>query len=78
MNVRQQEVHAKAQCHDWNTQNPNGAVVSYEELYQKGETHRGHTCGKAFVMSCQAVIFVDGISGAVSLDHCTVVEAAQV
>ncbi|BAW26885.1 MULTISPECIES: hypothetical protein [Pseudomonas] len=71
----EQELHAKAQCYDWNSDYPKGALVSYEELLGQGETHRAETRGKAWVMCGQAVIFVDGLSGAVSLDHCTVIQA---
>ncbi|EMT5600126.1 hypothetical protein ACF8LF_00015 [Pseudomonas putida] len=73
----EQELHAKAQCFDWNSDYPHGALVSYEELYGQGETHRDETRGKAWVMCGQAVIFVAGLSGAVSLDHCTVVAALE-
>ncbi|MCE1020950.1 MULTISPECIES: hypothetical protein [Pseudomonas] len=75
MSFEQQELHAKAQCHDWNTTYKHGALVSYAEIYGQGETHRAETRGNAWVMCGQAVIFVDGLSGAVSLDHCTVVAA---
>lgn len=71
MSLREQETHAKAQCYDWNQKHTGETLVSYEELLGRGETHRAVTNGQAFVMSCQAVIFVEGISGAVSLDHCT-------
>ncbi|PMY80293.1 hypothetical protein C1X72_15505 [Pseudomonas sp. FW306-2-2C-D06B] len=77
MSFEEQELHAKAQCHDWNTDYPHGALVSYEELIGQGETHRAETRGKAWVMCGQAVIFVDGLSGAMSLDHCTVIEALE-
>ncbi|AUZ62158.1 hypothetical protein PRJ_5600 (plasmid) [Pseudomonas sp. XWY-1] len=73
MTLREQETAAKAQCHDWNTAHPEGAAVLYEELLGSGEKIQTRTCGKAFVMCCEPVIMVDDVSGAVSLDHCTVV-----
>lgn len=73
MSLRAQETQAKAQCYDWNKKYPAGVCVSYQELLGRGETHRAKTTGAAFVMCCQAVIFVEGLSGAVSLEHCTAV-----
>lgn len=64
---------AKAQCHDWNTAHSEGATVLYEELLGSGEKIQTKTCGKAFVICCEPVIMVEDVSGAVSLDHCTVV-----
>lgn len=75
MTLREQETAAKAQCYDWNTAHPEGAPVLYEELLGSGEKIKTKTCGKAFVMCCEAVIMVEDVSGAVSLDHCTVVAA---
>lgn len=73
MTLREQETAAKAQCHDWNTAHPEGAAVLYEELLGSGEKIKTKTCDKAFVMCCEPVIMVENVSGAVSLDHCTVV-----
>jgi len=48
-------------------------TVTYEELLGSGESIQTKTCGRAFVMCCEPVIMVEDVSGAVSLDHCTVV-----
>ncbi|QED83624.1 hypothetical protein PSYTB_07965 [Pseudomonas amygdali pv. tabaci str. ATCC 11528] len=37
-----------------------------------GKQHYKRAC-KAYVMCCEPVIMVEDVSGAVSLDHCTVV-----
>lgn len=50
-----------------------GVTVTYEELLGSGESIQTKTCGRAFVMCCEPVIMVEDVSGAVSLDHCTVV-----
>lgn len=73
MSLREQETAAKAQCHDWNAAHPEGVAVLYEELLDSGEKIQTKTRGKAFVMCCDPVIMVEGVSGAVSLDHCTVI-----
>ncbi|WOF81677.1 hypothetical protein P5704_027765 (plasmid) [Pseudomonas sp. FeN3W] len=73
MTLRQREVAAKAQCYDWNAEHQEGVTVTYEERLGSGETIQTKTCGRAFVMCCEAVIMVEDVSGAVSLDHCTVV-----
>lgn len=73
MTLREQETAAKAQCYDWNAKHQEGVVVTYEERLGSGETIQTKTSGKAFVMCCEPVIFVEDVSGAVSLDHCTVV-----
>lgn len=73
MSLKQMETQAKAACFDWNNKHPDGALVSYESIIGRGETHRAKTNGAAFVSSCEAVIFIDGVSGYVSLEHCTAV-----
>lgn len=73
MSLKQMETHAKALCFDWNNKYPDGATVSYESVLGRGETHRCVTNGKAFVSSCEAVIYIESVSGYVSLEHCTVV-----
>lgn len=78
MSLKQMEVAAKAACFDWNNKHPDGAVVSYESVLGRGETHRAKTNGAAFVSSCEAVIFIEGVSGYVSLEHCTAVAEAAV
>ena len=67
------EIEAKARCFDWNEKYPNGALVSFESVLGRGESCRCNTNGAAFVSSCEAVIFIEGVSGYVSLEHCTVV-----
>lgn len=71
--LREQEDAAKIQCYDWNAQYKEGVTVTYEELLGSGESIQTKTCGRAFVMCCEPVIMVEDVSGAVSLDHCTVV-----
>lgn len=71
MSLKQMEANAKAACFDWNNKYPAGATVSYESVLGRGETHRCKTNGKAFVSSCEAVIFIEDVSGYVSLEHCT-------
>lgn len=74
MSLKQMEANAKALCFDWNNAHKAGTTVSYEALLGRGETHRTKTRGEAFVSSCEAVVFIDGVSGYVSLEHCTAVE----
>ncbi len=74
MSLKQMEVQAKAACFDWNAKYPDGTLVSYESIVGRGETKRVQTAGEAFVSSCEAVVFVSGISGYVSLDHCTAIQ----
>ncbi|NMZ14663.1 hypothetical protein HBO07_25660 [Pseudomonas proteolytica] len=73
MIFRQREAAAKVQCYDWNAEHQEGVTVIYEERLGWGETIQTKTCGRAFVMCCEPVIMVEYVSGAVSLDHCTVV-----
>lgn len=73
MTLRERETAAKAQCYDWNAKHQGETSVTYEERLGSGETIQTHTNGQAFVMCCEAVIFVADVSGAVSLDHCTVI-----
>lgn len=78
LSLKQLETQAKAACFDWNNKYPAGVLVSYESIIGRGETHRGRTRGEAMVQPCEAVIFIDGKSGFVSLDHCTVLEQPAV
>ncbi len=71
MSMKQMETMAKAACHDWNEKYPKGTMVSFESIIGQGETHRGRTCGEAMVQSCEAVVFLEGKSGFVSIEHCT-------
>ncbi|NAP32654.1 hypothetical protein [Pseudomonas syringae] len=73
MTLREREAAAKVQCYDWNAEHQKGVTVTYEERLGSGETIQTKTCGGAFVMCCEPVIMVEDVSGAVSLDHCTVV-----
>jgi len=73
MSLKQQETLAKAACHAWNEKYPDGVVVSFEEIIGRGETHRGKA-SQAMVQSCEAVVFIQGKSGFVSLEHCTPIE----
>lgn len=73
MTLRQREAAAKVQCYDWNAEHQEVVTVTYEERLGSGETIQTKTCGRAFVMCCEPVIMVEDVSGAVSLDHCTVV-----
>lgn len=71
MSLKQMETQAKAQCFDWNAKYPEGTTVSYESILGRGETCRTTTKGEAFVSSCTAVVYVQDVSGYVSLEHCT-------
>lgn len=73
MSLKQMETQAKANCFDWNGKHQAGTTVSYEAVLGRGETHRTKTSGEAFVSSCEAVIFIEAVSGYVSLEHCTAV-----
>jgi uncharacterized protein involved in copper resistance len=66
------------QCAEWNASHGVGTTVSYEEIRGDGETFRGKSKSEAQVLSGHsAVIWLEGKSGCVSLDHCTpVVEEA--
>ncbi len=56
----------------WNSANPVGTLVSFEEIRGRGETHRGKTASVADVVGDHtAIIFLEGKRGYVSLDHCT-------
>lgn len=62
------------QCDAWNAKHPVGTTISYEEIQGRGETHRGASVSEAQVMGGHsAVIWIDGKSGCVDLDHCTAV-----
>lgn len=73
ISLKQMEINAKAQCFDWNGKHPAGTLVSYESIIGRGETRRAKTSGEAFVSSCEAVIYIEGVSGYVSIEHCTAV-----
>lgn len=58
----------------WNAKNPEGTLVSFEEIRGRGETHRGKSTSEAYVMGGHsAVIHLEGKRGCVSLEHCTAV-----
>ncbi|WP_339521792.1 hypothetical protein [Pseudomonas sp. EA_35y_Pfl2_R111] len=60
----------------WNNANPVGTVVSFESIIGEGETHRGASVSEAQVLSGHtAVIWLEGKSGCVCLEHCTPVAA---
>jgi hypothetical protein len=67
-------VQLQRQADAWNAKHPAGTLVSYESIIGCGETHRGVTKGDAFVCNGHsAVIFLEGKSGFVDLEHCTAV-----
>lgn len=71
---RKNAVQLQKQCDAWNAKYPEGTVVSYESIIGEGETHRGKTRSEAQVAGGHsAVIWLEGKSGWVCLDHCTVV-----
>lgn len=58
----------------WNAKHPTGTVVSFEEFVGNGETHRGATTSEASVFGGHtAIIFLEGKSGFVDLEHCKAV-----
>lgn len=60
------------QCDRWNAKNPVGTLVSYEEIVGEGETHRGASTTEAQVLGGHtAVIWLEGKSGCVCLEHCS-------
>lgn len=68
----------QTQCNQWNAANPPGTLVSFEEIRGDGETFRGRTSGEAQVTGGHtAIVFLDGKSGFVALDHCTPVAALK-
>lgn len=71
MSLKQMEVQAKALCFDWNETSPAGTTVDYESVLGSGNTVRTKTRGAAFVSSCSAVVFLEDVSGYVSIEHCT-------
>ncbi|WP_240998617.1 hypothetical protein [Pseudomonas viridiflava] len=71
MSLKQMEVQAKALCFDWNETSPAGTTVDYESVLGSGKTVRTKTRGAAFVSSCSAVVFLEDVSGYVSIEHCT-------
>lgn len=77
MNLRQQEAHATNLVAQWNQKYPHGALVSYEDILGEGESVRCNTRGQAYVMCCEPVISLESWSGAVSLEHCTPIEALK-
>ena len=78
MTLRQQEAHAKQLVADWNDKHPAGTVVDYEDLLDSGDYVRTKTSGKAMVMCCEAVVFLEDWSGAVSVEHCKVIAGEPV
>jgi len=78
MSLKQMEIHAKALCFDWNEKNPPGTTVDYESTRGSGKTQRAETKGEAFVSGCEAVVFISGVSGYVSVEHCKAVASYAV
>lgn len=61
------------QCNAWNAAHKVGVTVAYEEILGEGETFRGKSRSEAQVLgSHSAVIWLEGKSSCVSLDHCMV------
>lgn len=59
------------QCDNWNAKHPVGTLVSYEEIVGEGETHRGASATEAQILGGHsAVIWLEGKSGCVCLEHC--------
>ncbi len=72
-------VQLQRQCDKWNRANKVGTLVSYESIIGEGETHRGESASEAQILSGHsAVIWLEGKSGCVMLDHCTAVAAETV
>jgi len=64
----------QSECDAWNAKHPEGTTVSFEEVIGDGETFRGTTKSEAQVLSGHtAVIWLNGKSGCVCLEHCTAV-----
>lgn len=62
------------QCAIWNAAYPIGTTVSFEFIRGEGETYRGKSKTEAQVMGGHtAVIWLEGKSGCLNLDHCTAV-----
>lgn len=76
MTLRQMEAHANNLVANWNQKYPPGTAVDYEDLLDSGDSVRTTTTSKAMVMSCEAVVFLEDWSGAVSIEHCTPVGPA--
>lgn len=67
----------QAQCDKWNAVNPVGTAIAFENIRGQGTTHTGKTTSEAQVMGGHsAVLWFDGKSGAVSLDHCMAVDVS--
>ena len=63
----------ETQCSAWNAAHEIGATVAYEEIRGEGETFRGKSRSEAQVLGGHsAVIWLEGKSSCVSLDHCMV------
>lgn len=59
------------QCSAWNAAHEVGVTVAYEEIRGEGETFRGKSRSEAQVLGGHsAVIWLEGKSSCVSLDHC--------
>lgn len=67
------------QCDKWNAANEVGTTVVYEETRGEGETFRGKSKSEAQVLGGHsAVIWLEGKSGCVALDHCIALAAEAV
>lgn len=72
---RKTEAQLQSQCDAWNEKHAEGVLVSYESVVGEGETHLGKSISPAEVLGGHsAVIWLEGKSGCVALDHCKVVE----
>ncbi|MGK4660997.1 hypothetical protein, partial [Pseudomonas aeruginosa] len=70
-NTRKTPVQLQAQCDAWNKLHGIGTLIAYEDIRGEGETHRGKSTTEAQVLGGHsAVIWLEGKSGCVSLDHC--------
>lgn len=59
------------QCEAWNKQHRIGTLIAYEDIRGGGESHRGKSTTEAQVLGGHsAVIWLEGKSGCVNLDHC--------
>lgn len=61
----------KALCDKWNTDNPPGTMVIYEDFIGMGETHRGTTLDSAMVVGGHSVVVrIQGLNGYADVQHC--------
>ncbi|MNJ71372.1 hypothetical protein D3C77_679100 [compost metagenome] len=66
----------KAQCDTWNHQHQIGTLVAFEAVPGSGETQRVKSTSKAMGWADHsAVIWLEGMSGCVSLDRCVAIDS---